>query len=198
MNAITQGAPAPAVFSFDSHSVRTILVDEQPWFVAADVCSALGIANVTQALARLDDDEQALCSIEGLSRGNDQANIINESGLYSLVLGSRKPTAKRFKKWVTSEVLPAIRKTGRYEAATAAPPTPSLLSRRWLITFDHEGRERVTPIDPERFFLKMEELPELLRDPGFMIDGKLLVEVVHACADRLASKLGGRSQRVAM
>lgn len=91
-----------------------------------------------------------------------------------------------------------IRKTGRYEAAGAAHPTSSLLNRRWLITFDHEGRERVTPIDPERFFLKMEELPDLIRDPEFLIDGKLLVEVVHACADRIASKLGGRSQRVAM
>lgn len=90
------------------------------------------------------------------------------------------------------------RKTGRYEAATAEPPTPSLLNRRWLITFDHDGRERVTPIDPERFFLKMEELPDLIRDPGFMIDGKLLVEVVHACADRLANKLGCRARQVSV
>lgn len=88
--------------------------------------------------------------------------------------------------------------TGRYEAATAAPPAPSLLNRRWLITFDHDGRERVTPIDPERFFLKIEELPELIRDPGFLIDGKLLVEVVHACADRIANKLGGPGHQVSI
>lgn len=86
------------------------------------------------------------------------------------------------------------RKTGREETQPAIP-APSLLNRRWLITFDHEGRERVTPIDPERFFLKLEDLPELIRDPGFVIDGKLLVEVMHACADRMASKLAGRVHR---
>lgn len=65
--------------------------------------------------------------LQGMSRGNDQVNIINESGLYSLVLGSRKPSAKRFKKWVTAEVLPAIRKTGRYEAKSyTANPTDKL------------------------------------------------------------------------
>jgi len=197
MNAPTPKPNTPSVFSFDSHAVRTLLIDEAPWFVAADVCAALSIGNNRMALDRLDEDEKGVSSIDTLG-GLQEMAIINESGLYNLVLGSRKPTAKRFKKWVTSEVLPAIRKTGRYEAATAATPAPSLLNRRWLITFDHEGRERVTPIDPERYFLKMEELPELIRDPGFMIDGKLLVEVVHACADRLAGKLGGRSQRVAM
>ena len=90
-----------------------------------------------------------------------------------------------------------IRKTGRDETQPAIP-APSLLNRRWLITFDHDGRERVTPIDPERFFLKMEELPELIRDPGFLIDGKLLVEVVHACADRIAGKLGSGANRVSV
>ena len=83
-----------------------------------------------------------------------------------------------------------IRKPGRDETQPDIP-APSLLNRRWLITFDHDGRERVTPIDPERFFLKMEELPELIRDPGFMIEWKILVEILHACADRLANKLGG-------
>lgn len=90
-----------------------------------------------------------------------------------------------------------IRKPGRDETQPTIP-APSLLNRRWLITFDHDGRERVTPIDPERFFLKMEELPDLIRDPGFLIDGKILVEVVHACADRIASKLAGRAHRVSV
>lgn len=104
----------PVVFNFDSNQIRTINHDGQIWFIAADVCSALDIGNPTMALRRLDDDEQALSSIEGLSRGNEKANIINESGLYSLILRSRKEEAKRFKKWVTSEVLPSIRKTGSY------------------------------------------------------------------------------------
>lgn len=111
----------PVVFNFVSNTLRVVMRDGEPWFVAADVCAAISIGNTTDALRRLDDDEQALDSIEGISRGNDQANIINESGLYSLILGSRKPEAKKFKKWVTSEVLPAIRKTGRYVAPQAAP-----------------------------------------------------------------------------
>lgn len=99
-----------AAFSFDRHSVRVVVVDDAPWFVAADVCVALDIQNPTDALKRLDDDERASFN---LGR-QGEANVINESGLYSLVLGSRKPEAKKFKKWVTSEVLPTLRKTGSY------------------------------------------------------------------------------------
>lgn len=94
--------------------IRTIVGNGEPWFVAADVCRALGIANPSDALRRLDDDEKALVSIEGLSRGNDSGNIVNEPGLYSLVLGSRKPEAKAFKRWITHDVIPTIRKTGGY------------------------------------------------------------------------------------
>lgn len=94
--------------------VRIILRDNEPWFVAADVCRALEIGNPSDALRRLDDDEQALVSIEGLSRGNNKGNIVSESGLYSLVLGSRKPEAKEFKRWITHEVIPSIRKNGGY------------------------------------------------------------------------------------
>ncbi len=102
-------------FNFKQVNVRTV-TDEQgnPWFIAADVCAVLEIGNVTMAMKRLDDDEQALISIEGLNRGNVPTNTVNESGLYSLILTSRKPEAKNFKKWVTSEVLPSIRKTGSY------------------------------------------------------------------------------------
>jgi len=111
-----------ATFSFSTaQQLRVITVDGEPWFVAADVCNALNLENVTKALLRLDGDERALISIQGISRGNDQVNIINESGLYSLILGSRKPEAKRFKKWVTSEVLPSIRKTGTYSVRPIPP-----------------------------------------------------------------------------
>ena len=75
----------------------------EPWFVAADVCRALGLGNSTNACARLDDDEHALISIKGISRGNDEANVVNEPGLYALVLSSRKPEAKAFKRWITHE-----------------------------------------------------------------------------------------------
>ena len=105
-------------FNFDALQVRAVLRDGEPWFVAADVCAALGVANVTDALSRLDDDETTLVSIEGGS-GNGgrqvrEVNAVNESGLYSLILGSRKPEAKQFRRWVTSDVLPSIRRTGGY------------------------------------------------------------------------------------
>ena len=110
-------------FSFPTHALRVEMIDGEPWFVATDVCAALGLDNTTKALLRLDDDEQTLISIQGIhsGAGNPTVNVINESGLYSLILGSRKPEAKKFKKWVTSEVLPAIRKTGRYEQPAASP-----------------------------------------------------------------------------
>jgi prophage antirepressor-like protein len=107
-------------FEFEKFSVRVVDQNGSPWFIAADVCAALELGNVSQAIKRLDDDEQALISNEGIHRGSDQINVVNESGLYSLILGSRKPEAKKFKKWVTSEVLPAIRKTGSYTAGRTA------------------------------------------------------------------------------
>jgi prophage antirepressor-like protein len=101
------------VFSFDEMAVRTIEKNRELWFVVVDVCAVLEIGNATMAINRLDEDERTLITIEGASNGLP-VNAINESGLYSLILTSRKPEAKRFKKWVTSEVLPAIRKTGYY------------------------------------------------------------------------------------
>lgn len=92
-------------------TIRTTVRDGEPWFVAADVCKALDIQNPTDTIKKLDDDEKARLNL-GL-RGGD-TNVVNESGLYSLVLGSRKPEAKAFKRWITHEVIPTIRKTGGY------------------------------------------------------------------------------------
>lgn len=98
-------------FDFKGASLRT-LTDEagEPWFVAKDVCDILGHSNVSMALDRLDDDERSKFN---LGR-QGETNIVNEAGLYSLVLGSRKPEAHEFKRWVTHEVLPSIRKHGAY------------------------------------------------------------------------------------
>lgn len=103
-------------FAFNSQSVRVVSVNDDPWFVATDVCEILEIGNVSQALSRLDDDEKNTIILNDGKRGNPNTAIISESGLYSLTLGSRKPQAKDFKRWVTREVLPTIRKTGKYEA----------------------------------------------------------------------------------
>lgn len=100
-------------FKFAAREVRTLLIDDQPWFVAADVCHALAIRNNRDAIARLDDDERGVATTDTPS-GQQDMGIINESGLYSLILTSRKAEAKVFKKWITAEVLPAIRKHGSY------------------------------------------------------------------------------------
>lgn len=114
-------ATSVASFSFDNFSVRAINKDSEIWFVAADVGSVLGLGNVRSSLALLDDDESAVHSMDIRSENGivqkREVNIINESGLYALILRSRKPEAKRFRKWVTSEVLPSIRKTGSYSVS---------------------------------------------------------------------------------
>lgn len=94
--------------------IRVVQLNGEPWFVAADVCRALEIGNPTQALARLDDDEKNTVILNEGIPGNPNKTIVSEPGLYSLVLGSRKPEAKTFKRWITHEVIPSIRKTGSY------------------------------------------------------------------------------------
>lgn len=106
-------ATSVASFSFEKFTVRAINRNGEIWFVAADVGAVLGLTNVRASVALLDDDEKGVNTIDTPS-GKQEMSIINESGLYALILRSRKPEAKRFRKWVTSEVLPAIRKTGSY------------------------------------------------------------------------------------
>lgn len=87
------------------------MLEGEPWFVAADVCRALGLGNSRQTLSYLDDDEKGVITSDTLG-GKQEMSTINEPGLYSLILRSRKPEAKAFKRWITHEVIPAIRKTG--------------------------------------------------------------------------------------
>ena len=94
-------------------TVRAVVKDGEPWFVAKDVCNALSIADSKSSLRFLEDEEKGVHSMHTLG-GTQQVSIINESGLYSLILRSRKPEAKKFKKWVTAEVVPSVRKHGAY------------------------------------------------------------------------------------
>nr|DAW64220.1 MAG TPA: hypothetical protein [Caudoviricetes sp.] len=106
-----------SIIKFNTNAIRIVMKDDDPWFVAADVCTALGIGNVTNAVRSLDDDEATLYKIKGSFNNAIQerkVNIVNESGLYALIMKSNKPEARKFRKWVTSEVLPSIRKTGQY------------------------------------------------------------------------------------
>ncbi len=110
-----QPQPLVEVFNFNQNRtpIRVQVINNEPWFVAKDVCDVLEHSNHKMAVKNLDDDEKGVSSVYSLG-GAQQTTIINESGLYSLIFQSRKPEAKAFRKWVTSEVLPAIRKKGYY------------------------------------------------------------------------------------
>lgn len=112
--------------------VRTVIKDGEPWFVATDVCRALDMDPT--ATRRLDDDEKVTLRLtQGESNRTSDTTIVNESGLYSLVLGSRKPEARAFKRWITHEVIPTIRKTGGYIAGEESMSDDELLSRALLV-----------------------------------------------------------------
>jgi len=128
------------VFYFDECPIRIVLDDKgDPWFIAADICKALAISNPSMAVGRLDEDETTLISIEGYP---NQVNIVSEPGLYSLIATSRKEAAKRFRRWVHHEVLPSIRKTGKYQFQE--PSKLALIDQLHQITMevleDHEAR----------------------------------------------------------
>ncbi len=117
--AFNEAAPH-STFNFGAHAVRVIVRDGQPWFVATDVAMALGYSSPKDAAEHLDADEKG-SAITRTPGGDQRVTVINESGLYALVLRSRKPEARKFAKWVTSEVLPSIRKTGMYAKPAALP-----------------------------------------------------------------------------
>ena len=103
------------LFNFENHEVRSLLINSEPWFVGKDVAEVLGYEDTNQAIRKNVDNEDKLTRLIDGSGQKRNMTIINESGLYSLVLSSKLPNAKKFKRWVTSEVLPALRKTGQYQ-----------------------------------------------------------------------------------
>ena len=116
-------------FSFENSNVRTAGTPECPLFVATDVASVLGYSNIRKAIyAHVDEEDRIKAEID-TDGGRQTVNCVNESGLYALIFGSKLESAKRFKRWVTSEVLPAIRKTGRYEAPKTITPAQQFAIR---------------------------------------------------------------------
>lgn len=104
------------LFNFENHEVRSLLLNNEPWFVGKDVAEALGYSKARNAIAtHIDSEDKKDAPIQGTLGGVQEMTVINESGLYSLVLSSKLPSAKKFKRWVTSEVLPALRKTEQYQ-----------------------------------------------------------------------------------
>lgn len=116
--------------------VRTVQIDGEPWFVGKDIAAALGYKNTRQAIAtNVDSEDKGVHSLDTL-KGAQELTIINESGLYSLIFGSRLESASRFKHWVTSEVLPALRKTGQYQMKPLSPA--EMFAAQAQVNLDHE------------------------------------------------------------
>lgn len=143
------------LFSFDSNAdgfkVRSALIDGEPWFLLSDICAALGIGNPSRVrlmvhkddIRAIADDTNTLRQTEGIrGRGNPLKNWVNESGLYTVVLRSEKPAAKRFQRWVTSEVLPALRKHGFY--AIVPEPNEVVTARQTARITGQLGRIRTS------------------------------------------------------
>ena len=130
------------VFEYEGSSVRTVEKDGEPWFVAADVCRILEIGNPSDVIYRLDDDEKGVDSIETLG-GTQKMAVVNEAGLYTVILGSRKPEAKKFKRWITHEVIPSIRKHGVYAIDEVLKNPDVLINALQALKAEREAKERL-------------------------------------------------------
>lgn len=151
--------------------VRTISKDGEPWFVAVDVCRALELANSRLAVSRLDEDERnTVCLTDG-NRGNPNITIINEAGLYTLVLSSRKPEARAFKRWITHEVIPDIRKHGMYmtpDVVEGFLANPDAMIQALTAYRDEKARRIAAESEKAALAVKLEEAaPKIAFADGF-------------------------------
>lgn len=186
-------------FDFKGAALRT-LTDEngEPWFVAKDVCDVLELSNVGQALARLDNDEKSSITLNDGTPGNPNRAIVSESGLYALVLASRKPEAHEFKRWVTHEVLPQIRKTGGYIPTSDDDDDMTILAKAVMIgqrTMEEQKRRiaaqesHINELEPKARFADavaasdgtclIGELAKMLRQNGLDIGQNRLFEILR-------------------
>lgn len=181
-----------STFKFESKSIRTLAINNEPWFVAKDVCDTLKISNVSDALLKLDDDEKATIGLTDSQAGNgaQSISIISESGMYTLILRCRDAVKKgsiphRFRKWVTAEVLPTIRKTGKYESKTSVNDRTGLrnavnmlVSKKGLIYSDayHLIHQRFNVESIED--LTLEQLPQAVEYVHkIILEGELITDL---------------------
>ena len=176
-----------STFNFESNSIRTLVINNEPWFVAKDLCNAINISNYRDAIERLDEDEKGVALTDTLG-GKQEMNIVSESGMYTLILRCRDAVKKgsiphRFRKWVTSEVLPQIRKTGSYSKTTVDQRTGlrnavnMLVSKKGLIYSDayHLIHQRFNVESIED--LTLEQLPQAVEYiHKIVLEGELIIE----------------------
>lgn len=139
-------------FTYEGATVRAITVDGEPWFVARDICDALELPNLTMAMQRLAADEKGVNRIDTLG-GPQQMAVVSESGMYALVLRSDKPKAESFRRWITRDVVPTIRKTGSYTAPAAVAELPDRKALARMVIEAEDARElaeaRVAELAPK-------------------------------------------------
>ena len=185
-----------STFNFENQSIRALVINNEPWFVAKDLCDTLGITNPSKAILNLDDDEKMISTDSNLklgSAGNGAQSLalVSESGMYTLILRCRDAVKKgsvshRFRKWVTAEVLPAIRKTGKYESKTTVDDRTGLrnavnmlVSKKGLIYSDayHLIHQRFNVESIED--LTLEQLPQAVEYVHrIVLEGELIIEKV--------------------
>lgn len=134
-------------------TIRTVMIDGEPWFVGKDVAEALGYTNPRDALSKhVDDEDKNTVAIRDGIRGNPNVTVINESGVYSLILSSKLPNAKKFKRWVTAEILPSVRQTGSYSAKPMTLAEQALAQAQILVDHEKQLAELSESVDKlERF-----------------------------------------------
>lgn len=169
------------IFNYNNNQVRTVQRNGEPWFVGKDVAGILGYSNSRKALAdHVDEDDKGVTKCDTLG-GTQDLTVINESGLYSLILSSKLPTAKQFKRWVTSEVLPSIRKTGGYLAGQENMSDAEIMAKALMVaqkTIESKKAE-IEQLKPKALFadavsasktsILIGELAKLLKQNGVEI-----------------------------
>ena len=179
------------LFNFEKQEVRTLLVNEEPYFVGKDVAKILGYSRTADAIKAHVDEEDKLTRQFTDSGQRREMTIINESGMYSLILSSKLPNAKKFKRWVTSEVLPAIRKTGSYQL----PQTPEGQIRLLLESSVHID-ERLTNVEEDIDLLKNKS--EIDSTQRFQLQKARNKRAIEVCGGKDSNFYKTRSRKVFM
>lgn len=180
------------IFSKDEFgAVRAVTLEGEPWFVAADVCRALGLGNSSQAIAKLDDDEKSGVIISDPHGREQVTRFISESGLYALVLSSRKPEAKAFKRWITHEVIPAIRKTGGYIAGQETMDDDQLLANALMVA-QRKIAERNKQLEAANEKIKADAPKVLFAETVQKAEGDILVRQLARLMNQRGYDVGER------
>ena len=184
-------------FDFNSNTVRTTEIEGEIWFVAKDICDVLEIRNPRSSCALLEDDEKGVVTVDTLG-GKQELATVSESGMYALVLKSRKPQAKAFRKWVTAEVLVSIRKTGKYEApeAKAEPEARQLPPVRDIIDYQQSIAAAGLADDPILKSLLSQRFAEQIGSTEVSQKETIVVLTVRAAELGICQKLIGTGSQL--